>query len=139
MASRTTLEMVALVVALLGEAALLYFGQDPLLRLVLGLLLLAIVVWSSARLGVVDLLSQSPADQIHKRRFVLLRSQVQQLLDEIRRLNWMAVDVERGFRTRDKALRDMDVIEGRLRDLIAEIRGTAGRISTESEVKADES
>jgi hypothetical protein len=56
------------------------------------------------------------------------------LLAEIRRLNWIAVDVERGFRTRDRALREMDAIEERLRGLIAEIRGTAGQMSDESEV-----
>lgn len=107
--------------------------DDPWLRLSLGLLLLALIVWASARLGVVDLVMQSPAERVHKRRFVRLRSQVQQLLDEIRRLNWMAVDAERGFRSREKALREMDRIEERLKDLIAEIRTTAGQISPSDE------
>ncbi len=134
MPSRTTLESIALVAAVLGEAAVLYFAGGPLLRLVLGLLLLAVVVWSSSRLGVIGFLSQSPTEQIHKRRFVLLRSQVQQLLHEIRRLNWMAVDVERGFRSREQALREMDAIEERLKEIIADIRSAAGRMSPESEV-----
>lgn len=134
MPTRTTLERIVLVAALIGEALVLYFAADPLLRLVVGLLLLAIIVWASARIGVADILSQSPPETIHKRRFGLLRAQVQQLLAEIRRLNWIAVDVERGFRTRDRALRDMDTIEERLRGLIAEIRSTAGQMSDDSEV-----
>jgi len=134
MPSRTTLELILLLAAIAGEAFVLYFAADPLLRLIVGLLLLAVIVWASARIGLVDILSQSPPETIHKRRFGLLRTQVQQLLAEIRRLNWIAVDVERGFRTRDRALREMDAIEERLRGLIAEIRGTAGQTSDESEV-----
>ena len=134
MPTRTTLELIVLVAALIGEALVLYFAADPLLRLIVGLLLLAIIVWASSRIGIVDILSQSPTETIHKRRFGLLRAQVQQLLAEIRRLNWIAVDVERGFRTRDRALREMDTIEERLRGLIAEIRSTAGQMSDDSEV-----
>ncbi len=115
----------------MADAAVLYFAEEPAARLSLGLLLLAPIVWSSARLGVVELVTQSPADKVHKRRFVQLRSQVGQLLDEIRRLNWMAVDAERGFRSREAALQEMDRIEGRLKELIEEIRVTAGQMSAE--------
>jgi len=134
MSIRTTLERITLLAAVTGEALVLYFGTDPLLRLIVGLLLLALIVWASARVGLVEILGQSPPETIHKRRFGLLRAQVQQLLAEIRRLNWIAVDVERGFRTRDRALHEMDTIEERLRGLIAEIRSTAGQTSNESEV-----
>ncbi len=78
-------------------------------------------------------MTQSPSDKVHKRRFVALRGQVGQLLDEIRRLNWMAVDAERGFRSREAALQEMDRIEGRLKALIQEIRITAGQMSAEQE------
>jgi hypothetical protein len=133
MPRRPTLEVVVLVASLLADAAILYFAREPAARLSLGLLLLAPIVWSSARLGVVELVTQSPADKVHKRRFVQLRSQVGQLLDEIRRLNWMAVDAERGFRSREAALEEMDRIEGRLKELIQEIRITAGQMSAEQE------
>ena len=131
MPRRPTLEVVVLVASLLADAAVLYFAEEPAARLSLGLLLLAPTVWSSARLGVVELVTQSPTDKVHKRRFVQLRSQVGQLLDEIRRLNWMAVDAERGFRSREAALQEMDRIEGRLKELIEEIRDTAGQMSAE--------
>ncbi len=130
---RATLEALILVAALIANGAVLYFGTDPAARLSLGLLLLALVVWAASKLGVVDLVTQLPAERVHKRRFTRLRSQVQQLLDEIRRLNWMAVDAERGFRSRETALGEMDQIEGRLKDLIEEIRSTAGQMSPETE------
>ncbi|NIR44292.1 MAG: hypothetical protein GWO40_23550 [Gammaproteobacteria bacterium] len=133
MPRRPTLESVILIAALLADVAVLVFVREPAARLALGLLLLAPIVWSSARLGVVELVTQAPSDKVHKRRFVRLRSQVQQLLDEIRRLNWMAVDAERGFRSREAAMREMDKIEVRLKDLIEEIRSTAGRMSAEQE------
>jgi hypothetical protein len=136
MPRRPNLEVIVLIAALLANAAVLWFGDEPSLRLSLGLLLLAPIIWASARLGVVELVSQAPSDKVHKRRFVQLRSQVQQLLEEIRRLNWMAVDAERGFRSREAAMREMDNIESRLKELIEEIRGTAGQITAEEEQAA---
>lgn len=133
MPRRPTLEVVVLIASLLADMAVLFFAEEPAARLSLGLLLLAPIVWSSARLGVVELVTQSPSDKVHKRRFVQLRSQVGQLLDEIRRLNWMAVDAERGFRSREAALEEMDRIEGRLKELIQDIRVTAGQMSAEQE------
>lgn len=133
MSSRPTAEFFLLIAAAVGEAVVLYFVDDPITRLGAGLFLLAPIVWSAARVGVMDLISQTPAERVQKRRFVLLRSQVQQLLDEIRRLNWMAVDAERGFRNREAASREMDAIEGRLKALIEQIRSTAGQMSAEEE------
>lgn len=133
MPTRPSLELMALLAALIADALVLVFVDDPWGRLLLGLLLLAVIVWSSARIGVLDLITGSPTEPVYKRRFVRLRGQVQQLLDEIRRLNWMAVDVERGFRSRDTAAQEMDVIEARLKTIIEEIRGTAGQLSSELE------
>lgn len=133
MPSRATIELSVLIAAILADGAVMLYVESPMARLVLGLLLLAIIVWSSARVGVMDLVTRTPVERIHRRRFVRLRGQVQQLLDEIRRLNWMAVDVERGFRSRQKALSEMDAIVDRLRYLVEDIRGTAGQMSDESE------
>jgi hypothetical protein len=132
MANRATLVAIILIVAVIGNLAVLYFVEEPMARLSLGFLLLAIIVWSSSRLGLVEMVTQSPAERVRKRRFTLLRAQVQQLLDEIRRMNWMAVDADRGFRSREQALREMDQIESRLKGLIAEIRNTAGQLSPET-------
>ncbi len=133
MPRRPTLELIVLIAALLADVAVLLYVRDSGARVSLGLLLVALIVWSSARVGVVELVTQSPAERVQKRRFTRLRSQVQQLLDEIRRLNWMAVDAERGFRSREKALQEMDMIEERLKNLIQEIRGTAGQMELQGE------
>ncbi len=134
MSFRALLDSILLVAAVIGESAVLYFLDDPTWRLALGLLALAFVVWSAARVGVTDFLSRSPVDHVYQRRFVHLRSQVQTLLDEIRRMNWMAVDAERGFRDREEALREMDAITRRLKEMIEDIRRTAGQASPEAEV-----
>lgn len=136
MSIRASLEFLLLIAALVAEALVLYLIAEPETRLIVGLLLLAVVVWSAARLGVLEVFPREAARKIEQRRFSRLRSQVRQLLDEIRRLNWMAVDVDRGFRDRDTATEEMDLIEGRLKELIEEIRGVAGQMSLEEEVQA---
>ncbi|MGD8698322.1 MAG: hypothetical protein PVJ43_03465 [Gemmatimonadales bacterium] len=137
MPNQPSLELIALLAALIGDALVLLFIDDPWMRLLLGLLLLAVIVWSSARIGVLDIITRAPVEPVYKRRFVRLRGQVQQLLDEIRRLNWMAVDVERGFRNRESATQEMDIIETRLKELIAQIRSTAGQLSSEVDTELD--
>ncbi len=128
--SRPIVDGFILSAAVIANAAVLYFLSDSILRLSLGLLLLGLIVCASARLGVVELLSRLPGDKVYKRRFVMLRSLVRQLLGEIRRLNWMAVDAARGFRSPEAAVREMDLIEQRLKELIHQIRSSAGRPST---------
>lgn len=132
---RPSLHWIVLIIAVTGEALVLYFVEDPLSRLGLGLLLVAAVLWSSARLATRDLLERLKAERGHRRRFVRLRTHVQQLLHEIRRLNWLAVDADRGFRPRDAAAQEMDAIEERLRDLIVAIRDAAGE-ATPDDVEA---
>jgi len=127
-----TLQLVALFAAFLVEAAVIYFVDDPMARAVLGVLLIFPIVWIVARTTTAETLSTVPvADK--KRHFTGLRARVVQLLDEIRRLNWMAVDADRGFRNRDEATREMDRIEIRLKEIISEIRSTAGQSTMESE------
>ncbi len=130
--SRPIVDGFILSAAVIADAAVIYFLSDPMLRLSLGLVLLGLIVWASGRLGVVELLSESPADRVYKRRFVMLRSQVKQLLAEIRRLNWMAVDAKRGFRSREAAMREMDGIEQRLKEIIHQIRTAAGQYVSEN-------
>lgn len=130
---RPALDILVLIAALVGEGVVLYFVDSPTTRLGLGLALLAPIVWTSSRIGLLELITHTAAERVYKRRFMRLRAQVQQLLDEIRRLNWMAVDAARGFRDRDQALQEMDIIEKRLTDLIQRIRSTAGQMSAESE------
>ncbi len=130
-----SLQLVFLFGAVLVEAAVLYFVDDPMTRAVVGVLLIFPIVWIVARTSTVVMTSDIPdiPDSDKKRHFKGLRSRVAQLLDEIRRLNGMAVDAERGFRDRDQAMREMDRIESRLKEIISEIRSAAGQSAGEPE------
>lgn len=131
-----SLQLVALFAAFLLEAAVLYFPTDGTVRLWVGLLLIVPIAWIVARTGVVEMIAEFP-DAVKKRRFTGLRKHVVQLLDEIRRLNWMAVDAERGFRNREEAMREMDAIEARLGGIISEIRQAAGQRSPEPDLDVE--
>ena len=122
---------IVLVAAILGESATLYFGTDPIVRLGVGLLLLALIIWLSGRLGVVEFILRSLSG---RRRFFRLRRTVQSLIAEVRRLNWIAVDVERGYRSRDAAAKEMDASEQRLLHLVREIRTTAGKLELKTDI-----
>ena len=127
-----SLQLVFLFGAFLVEAAVLYFVDEPMTRAVVGMLLIIPIVWIVARTNTVETISEIP-DRNKKRHFKGLRSRVAQLLDEIRRLNGMAVDAERGFRDRDQAMREMDRIESHLKEIISEIRNAAGQSEAEPE------
>jgi hypothetical protein len=119
--------------ALIGHAAILYYGPNPATRLGIGLLLLAAIMWLSARLGVVSRISQSLSKGYKRRQFVKLRKAVDQFLDEVRRLNWAAAGAQRGFRTSEQAQSDLDAVEKRLHQLVGNIREAAGRASAEED------
>lgn len=132
-APRPSLHWAILILAILGEAVVLFLVEARALRLGLGLLTLGPVLWASARLSADDLMARLTRSRGHRRRFVRLRGQVRTMLDEIRRLNWLAVDAERGFRPRDVAVQEMDDIERRLRERVGEIRGAAGQATGDRE------
>ncbi len=134
-AARHTTQMLLLAaflgVALIANAAVLYYGPNPATRLGLGLLLLALIMWLSARLGVVSRIAQSLSKGYKRRQYVKLRSTVDRFLDEVRRLNWAAAGAERGFRSEDEAARDLDATENRMHQLIGKIRESAGYAAPE--------
>jgi len=124
-------------VALIANAAVLYYGSSPATRLGLGLLLLTLIMWLSARLGVVSRISQSLIKGYKRRRYVKLRTAVDQFLEEVRRLNWAAAGAERGFRTEDDANRDLDALEKRMHELVGRIRESAGEMAPEPDEGPD--
>ena len=123
-----SLYVATLVFALFLEAGVLYFLEAPTLRLALGLALLLPITWMVARTRVVEAIGDVPI-AIRRRQFGDMRSHMVLLLDEVRRLNWMAVDEDRGFRDQDQATEEIDAIEKCLHTLVGEIRRTAGRAS----------
>ncbi|UCG85623.1 MAG: hypothetical protein JSW71_17085 [Gemmatimonadota bacterium] len=134
-AQRHTTQMVLLAsilgAALIGDAVVLYYGPNPATRLGLGLLLLALIMWMSARLGVVSRISQSLSKGYKRRRFLKLRNSVDAFLAEVRRLNWAASGAERGFRDQEQAKQELDALEARLHELVGKIRESAGYTAPE--------
>ena len=118
-----------LFIAVLQLAGVLYFMDDPTPRLLVGLTLLVPIVWVSTRTHFFQVIRDLP--MLRERKYVKMRVQVEQLLAEVRRLNGIAVDADRGFRSRPEAETEMDVIEQRMVELITRLRQNAGRTSEE--------
>ena len=127
---------VVFVSALAFYTAILYLDNTPAARVAFGLLVLPIVlwpiVWATRRLAVSEFVSLSLAKQ-RKRRFQRLRAHTKRLLYEIRRLNWLIVDAERGFRSREEAKQEAAAIQERMKKIIDEIPAAAGQLSQEEE------
>lgn len=119
----------ALFAALIGEAVVLYTVATPDTRFLVGMGIAAVVVavtsvLARALMGGID--EVAPASRFHTRRFIRLRSHVEQFLELVRRLHRIAVDADRGVRDRHSATQEMDAIEERLNRLVREIRDAAG-------------
>ena len=126
--------LIALMAGILADAAVLYFPIDQAPRLIIGLLLVPIILWTGIRLEAMAMLENRDRWASRGRVFRELRSQVVMLLEHVRRLNWIAVDAERGFRDRDDAMREMDAIEDEIRAMISDVRRAAGKPTAQPEV-----
>ena len=115
------------IVSLVVHSAVVYFSNFSLMRLGLSVLFLAPIIWAAAHLDVAEDIEERLVPGPYGRRFIRLRTRVDHVLAEVRRLNWMAVEGDRGFRDRDEAVREMDAIEESLVQMIVEIRQVAGR------------
>ena len=122
-----------LVVAVLQLAGILYFMDERTPRLLVGLLLLVPIMWVLTRPNFFEAIQVLPA--IRERKYVKMRVQVELVLAEVRRLNGIAVDADRGFRSHAEAGREMDIIEKNLVDIISKVRQTAGRTSDDVDVE----
>ena len=124
--------LVLLVTGVLLDAAVLYFPVDQGLRLIIGLLLLPVIVLPGIRLELTEALADNDRWASRGRVFRELRSQVVLLLEQVRRLNWVAVDAERGFRDQDEAMVETDKIEEAMREIISDVRKAAGKPTPEA-------
>ena len=125
--------LAVLVLGILVDAVVLYFPADDAQRLIIGMLLIPIILWAGVRFEVTTMLATQSSWASRGRVFRELRSQVVLLLEHVRRLNWIAVDAERGFRNQDDAIREMDEIEKGIREIITDVRRAAGRPTSEPE------
>ena len=117
---------VLLLVLCAAEGGVLFFMTHAGMRFVVGMLLLAPIILSGSKLGVVDQFLQVVSRTIYARRHRRFRSLVDQLLEEVRRLSATAVDGKRGVRPPETTNELLDSLEVGIRDLVTRIRTTAG-------------
>jgi len=130
--------VVVLFAALLLGAAAMYIELDPWLRMALAGFLLLPIIYAADGLGIAQLLNVLPDRRERNRRFGVLRFEVMQLLDLVRRLNWLTVDLDRKVRPEEDVRAEIVVAEKRLDEILAEIRKAAGRRSSDGEVATEE-
>jgi len=118
---------VVLIAAIITQAVVALYVHTPSLRLSFSLGLLVVTVWTSAELGIIERLTNRTSHPL-ERRFLRLRRETERFLSEVRRMNWLAVDSERGFRDQADAAREMDAIENRMTEAIQRLRQYAGQV-----------
>jgi len=123
-----------LLFALVLGAAAMYVEMNPWLRILVAALLLVPIIYGADGLGIPKLMNVLPDPVVRHRQFGVLRSQVMQLLDLVRRLNWLHVDLERGVRNEDGVRTEIVQAEQRLDEILVEIRSVAGQASPETVV-----
>ncbi len=121
--------VIVLPFALVLGAVAMYVEMNPLLRVLVAASLLMPIIYAAEGLGISKLLNVVPDPSVRHRRFGVLRSEVIQLLDLVRRLNWLNFDLERGGRDEDDVKAEIALAERRLDEILTEIRGSAGRSS----------
>ena len=126
--------VIVLLFAVVLGAVAMYVEMNPLLRVSVAAFLLIPIIYAAEGLGISKLLSVLPDPSVRHRRFGVLRSEVIQLLDLVRRLNWLNFDLERGGRNEDDVKAEITLAEQRLDEILTEIRGVAGRSSPGIEV-----
>ncbi len=125
------LNALLLVIAVVLDAGILFFVQGTWVRLFMGVWLLVPIIVMASYLDVAGMLGDLPTISRRERHFPLLRTKVTALLDEVRRLNWLVVDLDRGFRSRNTVEADMEMSEQRLQELLKEIQRAAGQSAEE--------
>lgn len=116
----------------------MYIELNPWLRVAVAGFLLLPIIYAADGLGIAQLLNVLPDRRERNRRFGVLRSEVMQLLDLVRRLNWLTVDLDRKVRPEEDVKAEIVVAEKRLDEILTEIRKAAGRRSSDGEVGVEE-
>ncbi len=117
-----------LLIGVAGEVAVLYGIDDPLMRLRLGLVCLAMIAWPLAVTAWRPSYSTTKdPEQSHNRRFYLLRRRVEEFLREVTRLNWLVLDASRDPRVAEQRSVEIATVKHDLNDLLEEIIRAAGQ------------
>ncbi len=130
--SRSAANAIVAVIVLAGLAAMgaiIWYVEEPGLRLPLALLAMIPIMWALIWASKKGLTEEFQPPPMHKRRYLKLRAKVKQMIDEVTRLHWTIVDGRRGLKPASQVQKEADVIEQRLHDMIGELRESAGDIA----------
>jgi hypothetical protein len=133
-----TLNLVLLVVVVLLDAGVLFFWPLPWVRLIFGLVLLGLVIYLASFLDLAGLVGHRPRAEPGRPPFSLLRNSTKDHLAEVRRLNWLVVDLDRGFRDPDTVQAAIESSEQNLQGILRRIRSNAGKSDQVFDVYPDD-
>lgn len=118
------------VAAVIIDGIVLFFVEPARMRLLYGLLILLPlmwpVVWMTRHFGFLGMVSESVPDKSRKRQFFKLRALTVQFIEEVKRLNWLAVDAKRGVRDDAAVSAEFKAVTRRLHDLVDQMPAAAG-------------
>lgn len=117
-----------LLAGIAGEVFVLYAVEDPVLRVRLGILCIAMIAWPLAMAARRPALASTQAPAVrHRGRFFLLRRRVEEFLREVTRLNWLVLDTKRSSGIARGRQFEIDTVKQDLRELLDEIFRAAGQ------------
>ncbi len=117
-----------LLAGIAGEVFVLYAVEDPVSRVRLGLLFIAVIAWPLAMAARQPALATTRVPVVrHRGRFFLLRRRVEEFLREVTRLNWLVLDTKRSSGIARGRQVEIDTVKQDLRELLDEIFRAAGQ------------
>ena len=126
-----------LLAGIVGEVFVLYAIDDPVLRVRLGILCIAVIAWPLALAVRRPALASTQAPPVrHRGRFFLLRRRVEEFLREVTRLNWLVLDTKRNSGIARSRQDEIDTVKQDLRELLDEIFRAAGQPGAKPESDA---
>ena len=120
-----------------GEVFVLYSVEDPVMRVRLGLLFIAVIAWPLAMAAKRPALASTQAPPVrHRSRFFLLRRRVEEFLREVTRLNWLVLDTKRSSGIARGRQDEIETVKQDLRELLDEIFRAVGQPGAKPESDA---
>ena len=116
--------------AVIIDGVVLFFVEPAWTRLFLGLLLLLPimwpVVWMTRHFGLIGKVMEIVTDPSRRRQFLKLRSLTVQLVEDVKRLNWLTFDAKRGVRKDEDIAAELEAVKRRLHELVDQMPAAAG-------------
>ncbi len=116
--------------AVMVDGLVLGFVEPAGTRLLYGLLLLLPimwpVVWLTGHLGLMAKVRETVTDPSRRRQFFKLRAITVQLLEDVKRLNWLAFDAKRAVRREEDITEELAAIKRRMHEFVDQMPAAAG-------------